>query len=111
MVIKYTDKSLIKLSENISHYSNKLNNPKVYINFMTLITNNSKMAKSAIKEILMELSTKIEKIVENEGFDVLKFNKTPGKCNYKFEIYIQILINSTLYYRFKKSSQKYHKKM
>lgn len=83
MIIKYTDKSLIKLSENISYYSDKLKNPKVYINFTTLINNNSRLAKSAVKDILMELTTKIEKIVEDEEFDIPFSHKTSGKRNYK----------------------------
>lgn len=78
-LIKFTDKSLTKLSDNISHYTDKLRNPKVYNNFNILISLNSKMAKPATKEILNELTCKIEKIVKDEDFAVLLSQKTPGK--------------------------------
>ncbi|XP_060833475.1 condensin complex subunit 1 [Rhopalosiphum padi] len=79
MLIKYTDKSLTKLSDNISYYTDKLKNPKVYNNFNILISTNSKMAKPATKEILSELTNKIEKIVKDEDFAVPLSQKTPGK--------------------------------
>jgi len=81
-LIKYTDKSLTKLSDNISYYTNKLKNPRVYNNFNIIISANSKMAKPATKEILNELTSKIEKIVKDEDFAVLLSQKTPGKRKY-----------------------------
>ncbi|CAI6344316.1 unnamed protein product [Macrosiphum euphorbiae] len=78
-LIKYTDKSLTKLSDNISYYTNKLKNPRVYNNFNIIISANFKMAKPATKEILNELISKIEKIVKDEDFAVLLSQKTPGK--------------------------------
>lgn len=78
-LIKYTDKSLTKLLDNLSYYTDKLKNPRVYNNFNILISANSKMAKPATKEILNELTSKIEKIVKDEDFAVLLTQKTPGK--------------------------------
>lgn len=82
MLIKYTDKSLTKLSDNISYYTDKLKNPKVYNNFNMIISASSKMAKPATKEILNELTSKIEKIVKDEDFAVMLSQKTPGKRKY-----------------------------
>jgi len=82
MIIKYTDKSLTKLSDNISYYNDKLKNPKVYNNFNILISTNSKMVKPATKDILNELTSKIEKIVKDEDFAIPLFQKTPGKRKY-----------------------------
>lgn len=83
MIIKYTDKSLTKLSDNISAYTDKLKYPKVYINFNTIISTNSRMVKPATKNILSELSSKIEKIVQDEDFAVAALShKTPGKRKY-----------------------------
>ncbi|CAH1732771.1 unnamed protein product [Aphis gossypii] len=80
MLIKYTDKSLTKLSDNISCYMDKLKNPKVYMSFNKLISTNSKMAKPATKEILNELSRKIEKIVEDyDNADPILI-RNPKKC-------------------------------
>ncbi|XP_050420511.1 condensin complex subunit 1 [Adelges cooleyi] len=82
MFIKYSDKSLTKLLDNISHYSEKLKNPLVYNNFNILISNNSRMAKPTTKDILNELSDKIEKIVIDENMVVPLSQKTPVKrCN------------------------------
>lgn len=85
-LIKYTDKSLTKLTDNVSYYTDKLKNPKVYNNFNTLISANSKMAKPTTKEILNELTSKIEKIVKDEDFAVLLSQKTPGKRKYYFNL-------------------------
>lgn len=82
MLIKYTDKSLTKLSDNISYYTDKLKNPKVYNNFNIIISANSKMAKPAIKDILNELTSKIERIVKDEDFAIMHSQKTPGKRKY-----------------------------
>lgn len=82
VLIKHTDKSLIKLSDNISHYTDKLKLPKVYDNFNLLISSNSRMMKPETKEILAELTSKIEKIVLNEDFDLPVPLKTPGKRKY-----------------------------
>lgn len=82
MTIKYTEKSLSKLSDNITYYSTKLKNPKVYNSFNILISSNSRMAKPVIKEILTELTNKIEKIVQDEDFAIPIFKKTPGKREY-----------------------------
>lgn len=108
MLIKYTDKSLTKLSDNISYYTDKLKNPKVYNNFNILISTNSKMAKPATKEILSELTNKIEKIVKDEDFAVPLSQKTPGKR--KYYLYIKCLaLISFLYilfvFRFKYSKK------
>lgn len=81
MLIKHTDKSLAKLSDNISYYTDKLKLPKVYDNFNLLINSNSKMMKPGTKEILAELTSKIENIVLNEDF-ALPHSKTPGKRKY-----------------------------
>lgn len=82
MIIKYTDKSLIKLSENVSSYSDKLTDPKVYDNFNTLISTNSRSAKPSTKDILNELSDQIEKIVKKEHFVIPTSQKKPGKRKY-----------------------------
>ncbi|XP_050546197.1 condensin complex subunit 1 isoform X2 [Daktulosphaira vitifoliae] len=80
MQIKYSDKSFTKLSENISLYADKIKNPAVYNNFNVLISQNSRMAKPSTKEILNDLSDKIEKIVADENIVPLS-QKTPGKRN------------------------------
>lgn len=80
MFIKHTDKSLTKLSENLSLYSDKLKNPKVYNNFNILINTNTRLVKLGTKEILTNLTNEIEKIVKNENF--IRSPKTPGKRNY-----------------------------
>lgn len=78
--IKHTDKSLTKLSDNMPRYTHKLRNPKVYNNFNQIISDNSRMAKPLIKDILSELTSKIEKIVKDEDFTaVQRSQKTPGK--------------------------------
>lgn len=82
LLFKYTDKSLTKLSDNMSYYSEKLKNPKVYNNFNILISTNSRLAKPTTKEILSDLSNKIEKIVQYEDFAVPLSLKTPRKRNY-----------------------------
>lgn len=83
MIIKFTDKSLTKLSDNISAYSDKLKYPKVYNNFNILISTHSRMVKPATKDILTELISKIEKIVKDEDFGVAALSqKTPGKRKY-----------------------------
>lgn len=83
MILKYTDKILIKLSDNITYYTDKLKNPKVYNSFNTLISTNSRMVKPATKDILAELTSKIENIVKNENFAVVALSqKTPGKRKY-----------------------------
>lgn len=83
MIIKYTDKSLTKLSDNINFYTDKLKYPKVYNNFNSLINSNSRMVKPATKDILTELISKIEKIVKDEGFYMAALSqKTPGKRKY-----------------------------
>jgi hypothetical protein len=82
LLFKYTDKSLTKLSDNLSYYSEKLRNPKVYNNFNILISTNSRLAKPTTKEILSELTDKIEKIVQYEDFTVPLSQKSPKKRNY-----------------------------
>lgn len=79
MIIKYTEKSLIKLSENLSLYSDKLTNPDVYDNFNVLISTNSRLAKPTTKDILTELSNQIEKMAIEEDFIVPLSQKKPGK--------------------------------
>jgi len=81
MLIKYTDRSLIKLSDNITLYANQLKNPKVFNNFIVLISINSRLVKPATKEILTDLTDKIEKIVADEDFAIALSLKTPGKRN------------------------------
>lgn len=88
MLIKYTDKSLTKLSDNISIYSDKLKYPKVYHNFSTLLSTNSRLVKPATKEILSELNEKIDKIVKDESFAIPLSQKTPGKRKKNFLKYI-----------------------
>lgn len=78
--IKHSDKSLIKLSDNMPRYTDKLKNPKVYKNFNQIISDNSRMAKPHIKDILSELTEKIEKVVQDEDFiTVQPSQKTLGK--------------------------------
>lgn len=67
----------------MSHYSEKLKNPKVYNNFNILISSNSRLAKPTTKEILSELTNKIEKIVQYEDFVIPLSQKTPRKRKYK----------------------------
>lgn len=81
VIIKHTDKSLASLSDNISYYIDQLKNPKVYNSFNIIISNNSRMAKPAIKDILSALSDKIEKVVQDEDF-VMLTQKTPRKRIY-----------------------------
>lgn len=82
LLIKYTDKTLTKLSDNISLYFDKMKNPKVYNNFNIIISTNSRMVKPTTKEILSELNDKIEKIVKDEYFAVPHPQKTPRKSKY-----------------------------
>lgn len=82
MTIKYTEKSLTKLLDNFSSYSDKLTNPEVYNNFNILISTNSRLAKPTTKDILSELSDKIEKIAQDEDFVVQLSHKKPGKRKY-----------------------------
>lgn len=83
MIIKYSDKSLTKLSDNISAYTDTLKYPRVYFNFNTIISTNSRMVKPATKIILSELSSKIEQIVKDEDFVATALShKTPGKRKY-----------------------------
>lgn len=77
--IKHSEKSLTKLSDNISCYSDQLRNPLVYNNFNQIISDNSRMTKS----ILSEFTSNIERIVRDENFAIIQQSrKTPGKRNY-----------------------------
>jgi len=93
MLIQYTDKSLTKLSDNISCYTDKLKNPKVYNSFNKLISNNYKMAKPATKEILNELTRKIEKIVKDYDIAVPLLIKNPKTGKYYLYPKHLVLIN------------------
>ncbi|VVC36201.1 Hypothetical protein CINCED_3A010242 [Cinara cedri] len=77
--LKFTDKTLTNLSDKIDHYTDKLKNPKVYNNFNLIISTSSRLAKPTTKDILSELSIKIERIVQDEHFAVLHSQKTPFK--------------------------------
>lgn len=80
--LKFTDKTLNILLDNIDHYTDKLKNPKVYNNFNMIISANSRLAKQTTKDILSEITIKIEKIVKDENFAAMHSQKTPQKCKY-----------------------------
>lgn len=80
-LIKYNDRSLTKLSDNITLYSDRLKNPKVYNSFNIIISTNSRLVKPETKQILINLNEQIKKIVKDEGFGIARSFKTPGKRN------------------------------
>lgn len=96
--LKFTDKTLTNFLDNIDHYTDKLKNPKVYNNFNLIISTNSRLAKPTTKDILSEITKKIEKIVQDENFAIIHTQKTPPKRKYFIILWFKILFNYYYYY-------------
>ncbi|XP_069703056.1 condensin complex subunit 1 [Periplaneta americana] len=80
-LLQYSDRSLRRLSENLSCYADKLHSPKVYEIFNSILTSISKTTKPELKAVVDELDAKIKELNQKGTDDAMLSQKASEATN------------------------------